>query len=38
MTVGTLPMQAEQLTLHIEDNELRFEWGTTVASVPIMVH
>jgi len=38
MTVGTLDTPAEQLTLHIEHSELRFEWGTTVASVPIMVH
>ena len=38
MTVGTLDTPAEQLTLHIEDSVLRFEWGATVASVPIMVH
>ena len=38
MTVGTLDTPAEQLTLHIENSELRFEWGSTVASVPIMVH
>ena len=38
MTVGTLDTHAEQLTLHIEDSVLRFEWGSTVASVPIMVH
>ena len=38
MTVGTLDTQAEQLTLYIEDSVLRFEWGSTVASVPIMVH
>ncbi len=38
MTVGTLDNPTEQLTLHIEDSVLRFEWGTTVASVPIMVH
>ena len=38
MTVGTLDTPAEQLILHIEDNVLRFEWGATVASVPIMVH
>ena len=38
MTVGTLDTPAEQLTLHIENSELRFEWGTMVASVPIMVH
>ena len=38
MTVGALDTPAEQLTLHIEDSVLRVEWGTTVASVPIMVH
>lgn len=38
MTVDTLDAQVDQLTLHIEDSELRFEWGSTVASVPIMVH
>lgn len=38
MTVSTLDEPTEQLTLHIEDSVLRFEWGTTVASVPIMVH
>ena len=38
MTVETLNSPAEQLTLHIEDSVLRFEWGATVASVPIMVH
>ena len=38
MTVGTLDQQADQLTLHIEDSVLRFEWGAMVASVPIMVH
>ena len=38
MTIGALDTQAEQLTLHIEDSQLRFEWGSTVASVPIMVH
>ena len=38
MTVGTLDAQVDQLTLHIEASELRFEWGSTVASVPIMVH
>ena len=38
MTLGTLDTHAEQLTLHIENSELRFEWGSTVASVPIMVH
>ena len=38
MTVGTLDTRAEQLTLHIENREFRFEWDSTVASVPIMVH
>jgi hypothetical protein len=38
MTIGTLDTPAEQLILHIEDSVLRFEWGATVASVPIMVH
>jgi hypothetical protein len=38
MTVRTLDTPAEQLTLHIENSELRFEWGSTVASVAIMVH
>ena len=38
MTVGALDTPAEQLILHIEDSVLRFEWGATVASVPIMVH
>ncbi len=38
MTVGTLDNPTEQLTLHIEDSVLRFEWGTALASVPIMVH
>ena len=38
MTVGTLDTPADQLTLHIENGELRLEWGTLVASVPIIVH
>lgn len=38
MTVGSLDAPAEQLTLHIENSELRFEWGSIIASVPIMVH
>jgi hypothetical protein len=38
MTVETLDSPADQLTLHIEDSVLRFEWGATLASVPIMVH
>ena len=38
MTVGTLDAPAEQLTLFLENRELRFEWGSMVASVPILVH
>ena len=38
MTVETVDSPAEQLTFHIEDSVLRFEWGATRASVPIMVH
>ncbi len=38
MIVGSLDAPAEQLTLHIENSELRFEWGSVVASVPIFVH
>ena len=38
MTVGSLDTPAEQLTLHMENRELRFEWGSMVASVPIVVH
>ncbi len=38
MTVGTLDTSAEQLTLFLENRELRFEWGSMVASVPILVH
>jgi len=38
MTVGTLDTPADQLTLHLDDSEIRAEWGTMVASVPIMVH
>ena len=38
MTVGTLDTPADQLTLSIENSELRVEWGSMVASVPIMVH
>lgn len=37
MTVGTLDPPAEQLTLHIENGEFRFEWGALIASVPISV-
>ena len=38
MTVGALDAPAEQLTLHLEDRRLRFEWGSMVASVDIFVH
>ena len=38
MTVNTLDTPATQLTLSVSNNELRFEWGTMVASVPITVH
>jgi hypothetical protein len=38
MTVGTLDTPADQLTFHVDDSEIRAEWGTMVASVPIMVH
>lgn len=38
MTVSTLDTPAEELTLHIENSELRLEWGTLAAAVPIMVH
>ncbi len=38
MTVGSLDAPAEQLTLFLENSELRFEWGSMVASVPIVVH
>ena len=38
MMISTLDTPAEQLTLYIEGSVLRFEWGATVASVPIMVH
>ncbi len=38
MTVGTLDAPAEQLTLFLENGELRFEWGSMVASAPILVH
>ena len=38
MTVGILDTPANQLTLSIENSELRFEWGAMVASVPVMVH
>jgi len=38
MHVGTLDVPADQFTLFIENSALRFEWGTMVASVPIMVH
>ncbi len=38
MTVGALDAPAEQLTLFLENSELRFEWGSMMASVPIVVH
>ncbi len=38
MTVGALDAPAEQLTLYLEDSQLRFEWGSMVASVDILVH
>ena len=38
MRVGTLTTPVEQLTLHIDNSELRVEWGSMVATVPIMVH
>ena len=38
MTVGTLDAPAEQLTLHVENGEFRFEWGSMVASADILVH
>jgi len=38
MTVAILNPPANQLTLSIENSELRFEWGAMAASVPIMVH
>ena len=38
MTVGSLDTPVDQLTLHLENSELRFEWGPMVASVPIFVH
>lgn len=38
MTVSTIDTPADQLTLHIENSELRLEWGTMAASVPIIVH
>ena len=38
MTTGNLDSPAEQLTIFVESNALRFEWGTMVASVPLTVH
>ncbi len=38
MTVSTLDTPADQLTLHVDESELRLEWGAMAASVPIMVH
>ena len=37
MTVSNLDTPADQLTLSVDNSELRFEWGTMVASVPILV-
>ena len=38
MTTGSLDSPADQLTIFVENSELRFEWGTMVASVPLTVH
>ena len=38
MAVGQRDAPAEQLTLHLENGDFRIEWGTMVASVPILVH
>ena len=38
MSVSTLNTPADQLTIFIENSELRFEWGAMAASVPIVVH
>lgn len=38
MTVSTLDTPADQLTLYVENSDLRLEWGALAASVPIMVH
>ena len=37
MTVSNLDTPADQLTLSVDNSELRFEWGTMVASVPLLV-
>ncbi len=38
MTVHTLAAPVDQLTLHLDESELRLEWGSMAAAVPIMVH
>ena len=38
MAVGALDTPAEQLILHIDNGDLRVEWGAMVAAVPILVH
>lgn len=38
MTVNTLDAPVDQLTLHLDESELRLEWGSMAAAVPIMVH
>ena len=38
MTVSTLDAPVDQLTLHLDESELRLEWGSMAAAVPIMVH
>lgn len=38
MDVGELGAPADQLTLSVTGDMLKFEWGTMTASVPIMVH
>jgi hypothetical protein len=38
MTVSTLDTPVDQLTLHLDESELRLEWGSMAAAVPVMVH
>ena len=38
MTVNTLDAPVDQLTLHLDESELRLEWGSMAATVAIMVH
>ena len=38
MDIGELGTPADQLTLSVTTDMLKFEWGTMTASVPIMVH